>query len=102
MDISPAALPPRAPVYTEADKAHPLFPTYRQHMTFCAHKMIQASDFRDWLYQYNQENAYFTARKHPDYPTFLSWITAERGGARPCPAGQFPHNFAFWREGGRW
>lgn len=37
-----------------------------------------------------------------DYQEFMNWMRANKGGSRPCPAGVFPHNFNFWKEGGRW
>ena len=40
--------------------------------------------------------------KRPEYQDFTAWLRANKGGARPCPAGNFPHNFKFWMEGGRW
>ena len=38
----------------------------------------------------------------PAYQEFMGWMRANKGGSRPCPAGDFPHNFNYWREGGRW
>lgn len=38
----------------------------------------------------------------PAYQEFMGWMRATKGGSRPCPAGEFPDNFNYWREGGRW
>lgn len=109
MDISPAALPPIPAHYTKADEAHPLFGLYRQHLNGCARLLIAASDFRDWLYQYEMNQRNEAAAKRPEYPAFLGWMRAEKAGRRKClptadlPEGlSFPHNFYFWIEGGRW
>lgn len=102
MDMSKAALPPRAAHFTTKDEGHPLFPLYRQHLSSCRRLLIQASDFRDWLSQYERELVNQKAASDPRYPAFLEWMTKNQGGARTCPAGMFPHNFNFWNEGGRW
>lgn len=51
---------------------------------------------------YKKETEAAARLADPDYHEFLGWMSANKGGARPCPAGAFPHNFKFWREGGRW
>jgi len=38
----------------------------------------------------------------PEYQGFMSWMRSEKGGARACPAGEFPQNFHYWLGGGRW
>lgn len=109
MDMHAAALPPRSGRYGKADQEHPLFPLYREHLTSCARLMVDASDFRDWLFQHNAavERDAWAAR--PEYPEFLAWMRETKAGGRRCcptrdnPNGlAFPHNFAFWLEGGRW
>lgn len=102
MDMSAAALPPRSGISTKTDEAHPLFPLYRQHKASCQRLMIDSSDFRDWLFQYerNLENDRIAA--HPRFREFQLWCREVKSGARRCPAGAFPHNFKFWLEGGRW
>jgi hypothetical protein len=102
MDMSKAALAPRQPVITDRDRAHPLFPIYSQHRSACARLLVDASSFRDWLYQYESELQRCNAATHPRYPVFLEWMITHQGGARKCPSGAFPHNFHFWLEGGRW
>jgi hypothetical protein len=42
------------------------------------------------------------AREHPRYSEFQDWMVANQGGARKCPAGNFPDSFNFWLNGGRW
>lgn len=101
-DISRAALPPRQPAITAADRAHPLFRLYEQHRTSCAVNLIEASAFRDWLFQYERQQVSDAAASDPDYPAFLAWCRETQAGRRTCPVGMFPHNFRFWQEGGRW
>lgn len=100
--ISPAAMPPIQPALTDMDRAHPLFPLYQQHRTFCSNNLIEASAFSDWLYQYNRTLESDNAVNDPRYPEFREWMNANQGGARRCPVGIFPHNFYFWCNGGRW
>jgi hypothetical protein len=39
----------------------------------------------------------------PAYKEFMDWMRANKGGSRPCPAGDsFKPIFKFWKEGGRW
>jgi hypothetical protein len=102
MDISVAALPPRQPTISYADKKHRLFPLYEKYRNFCSEDLITASAFRDWLHQHNIEQVGDEAAKHPRYFEFLAWMQTEQGGARKCPAGVFPYNFYFWLEDGRW
>ena len=102
MHMSPAALPPVQPHISAADREHPLFALYMQHRSFCSNNLIQASAFDDWLYQYNRDLESTAQRSRPEYPAFIEWMNANRGGARKCPAGLFPYNFQFWIEGGRW
>lgn len=102
MDMHLAAIAPRQPHLTAADRAHPLFPLYNQHRASCSRLLVQASSFRDWLYQYEADLVRSSAAADPRYPAFLDWMQKNQGGARRCPAGAFPHNFYFWIEGGRW
>ena len=102
MDMSAAAIAPRQPGVSAADRAHPLFPLYQQQRSFCSVNLIEASRFCDWLYQYEHEQVVTDARKDEQFPIFLAWMRANQGGARRCPAGDFPHNFRFWQTGGRW
>lgn len=109
MDMHKAALPPRSGSYTKSNEQHPLFPLYREHLSSCARLMVDASDFEDWLYQHNHNVESDAWAKRPEYPEFLAWCREVKSGARPCcptrdnPRGlTFPHNFAFWLEGGRW
>lgn len=102
MDMSAAALPPRSGYYTRENEKHPLFPLYRQHLSSCARLMIDASDFKDWLFQYERNLESDNAAAHPEYPAFLAWCRETRSGRRTCPAGVFPQNFYFWLNGGRW
>lgn len=102
MDISAAAMPPIQPNISASDREHPLFPLYQQRRNFCSNNLIQANAFDGWLYQYEQNLLNESASRHSDYPAFLEWMRANKGGGRQCPAGSFPHNFNYWREGGRW
>lgn len=102
MDMSKAAMPPRQPWINDSDRAHPLFPIYSQHRASCTRMMVEAASFTDWLCQYERELENCNAARDPRYSSFLDWMQANQGGARPCPAGPFPHNFYFWIEGGRW
>lgn len=102
MDISAAALPARYGRASEKDEKHPLFPIYRQYRSSMSVQFVNSEDFSDWLYSYEQNLIRENAAKHKDYPEFLKWMFANQGGTRKCPAGTFPHNFNFWRNGGRW
>lgn len=102
MDMSKAAIAPRQPIITEADRKHPLFPIYNEYRAGCSRMLVQASHFKDWLSQYERELVNAKAASDPRYSKFLDWMIDNKGGARKCPAGMFPHNFYFWLEGGRW
>lgn len=109
MDMSAAALPPRSGHYSHQEEQHPLFPLYRQKLNSCARLMIDAPDFADYLYQYEQQELSESAAQRPEYPDFMAWMRETKGGGRPCcptrdmPHGlSFPANFYFWIEGGRW
>lgn len=109
MDMSKAALPPKGPVYREKDRQHPLFSAYMAHITFCQQKMIDCSEFSDWLHQRELTEANEQWTKHPRYYEFKQWMVDNRGGARPClpttdmPKGlAFPQNFISWLDGVRW
>jgi len=109
MDMSKAAAPPKGAVYSNADRSHPLFSAYMAHVTFCAQKMLDASEFRDWLFQRQQQELHATWVGHEQYPAFLAWMQETKAGGRPClpnealPKGlAFPHNFIAWMEGTRW
>lgn len=97
MDMSAACLPPSLPAINSKDHSHPLFPLYRQHRTFCIAQMIDCPRFDDFVSQTEREQLTINAEKHADYPAFKQWMIDNRGGGRPCPAGAFPNNFAFWR-----
>lgn len=100
MDMSAAALPPRSGTYLPTDMQHPLFPLYREHRSSCQRLMIDSSDFRDWLFQYERNLQSDNAAKHPRFAEFQAWCRETQSGRRRCPAGCFPHNFNFWLEGG--
>lgn len=102
MDISQAAQPPRQPAVSRADATHPLFPIYQEYRNAMIRQLVEADSFRDWLAQYERRLVEEEATRHPDYSLFRQWMVENRGGARPCPAGAFPHNFYFWQSGGRW
>lgn len=102
MDMSAAALAPRQPLISEQDRKHPFFHLYSRHRTNCSNLLIEASSFKDWLYQHEMHANDDEATKHPQYRTFMDWMRANKGGARKCPAGAFPGNFEFWCNGGRW
>jgi hypothetical protein len=102
MNMSKAALPPRNPVVTDQHRAHPLYALYRQHLASCRINLIEASQFDNWLYQYEIQIENDKAAADPQYPAFMRWMRENQGGARRCPVGVFPHNFRFWCGGGRW
>lgn len=102
MDMSAAALPARFGRASKADESHPLFPLYRQHRSSMSRLMVNSDDFRYWLHQHEFHARLDQAAKHERYPEFMTWMRANQGGARECPAGVFPRNFTYWLEGGRW
>lgn len=109
MDMSKAALPPRSGGYTNTDERHPLFPLYRQYLNSCARNMIDAPDFGDWLYKYERDKLNTRYTQHEQYPAFLTWMRETKAGRRQClpsramPNGlNFPANFVYWIDGGRW
>jgi hypothetical protein len=103
MDMSAAAIAPRQPSISAAERAHPLFPIYQRYRSSMSVQLVEASSFADWLYQ-REENLKSQAQTaRPEYRDFLAWMRANKGGARKCPVGNsFPNNFHFWLEGGRW
>lgn len=102
MEMSKACLPPRQPPISDQDRAHPLFPEYQRHRASMMAHLIEASSFKDWLYQRERNVAADDAANHPEFPAFQAWMRQTKGGARRCPAGAFPANFKFWLKGGRW
>lgn len=102
MDMSKAAMAPIQPPISASDRAHPLFSAYSLHRAACNRLMVQADSFTGWLWQYERDISNAAAELNPEYPDFKKWMIDNQGGARPCPAGSFPHNFYFWLEGGRW
>ena len=102
MDISAACLPPRQPHISDQDRKHPLFPTYQRYRASMTAQLVEASGFRDWLGGYERDLEARRFQADPRFPEFMAWMQANKGGARRCPAGSFPHNFTFWCEGGRW
>lgn len=103
MDISKAAMAPHYGIASVTDRQHPLFPLYDQYRSNMSRLMVDASDFRDWLYQYERNLRNDNAAKDPDYPDFLAWIRETKAGGRKCPGGDvFPRTFHYWLNGGRW
>jgi hypothetical protein len=102
MEMSKAALPARYGRASEQDEKHPLFSIYRRYRSGLSMLLVDSEDFCDWLFNYEQSLIRENATKHPQYSDFMKWMVANKGGARKCPAGAFPHNFNFWLEGGRW
>lgn len=102
MEISKAALPPRQPVILPSDRSHPLFATYMNYRSGMSAQLVEADSFKTWLLHRDrdQRDAQLTAL--PEYRKFKQWMWDTRGGARECPAGNWPHNFNYWIEGGRW
>ncbi len=102
MDMSAAALPARFGYASKEDEKYPLFNLYQQHRSSCTRLMVNSSDFKDWLYQYEFNQVCDDWAKKPEYKDFMKWMVANKGGARKCPAGGFPRNFEYWLSGGRW
>ena len=102
MYMSKAALLPRYGNATAEDHNHPLFPIYRQYRASMTMQLVNSEDFRDWLHTYEMNQKLDEFTKHNEYQNFMTWMKANQGGARKCPAGVFPHNFTYWLNGGRW
>lgn len=103
MDISAAALPPNQPSISDKDLQHPMFPQYQSYRASMSRLLVQASSFKDWLYQKTVNERNDEIAKHPRMQEFQRWMWANAGGRRKCPAGNsFPDNFNFWLGGGRW
>lgn len=106
MDMHAAALPARSGLFTEADRAHPLFAEWRRYQNFCTAKMIDGTDFRDWLASREQQDRDDALAAHPRFREFQTWMrTYQKGAARVLPNGKpnaFPTNFEYWLTGGRW
>ena len=102
MNMSKAALPPIQPRISDKDRLHPLFNLYQQYRSSCSMNLIEANSFDNWLYQYNQNQVRDNAANDSQYPDFMKWMVQNQGGARKCPAGNFPNNFYYWIKGGRW
>lgn len=101
-EMSQAAIAPRQPNISPKALTHPLFPIYRHYRSSMNTLLVEASSFEDWLYQYERNLRDEETVKHPRMGEFRQWMTVNKGGARRCPAGCFPHNFNYWLEGGRW
>jgi hypothetical protein len=102
MDMSLAALPPQLPSISSTAKKHPLFQLYMQYRQSRIKLMIDCEEFSDWLSCYQREMQSNKFAKHLKFFEFQQWMHANKGGARRCPAGDFPYNFTFWLNGGRW
>lgn len=109
MDMSKAAMPAISGRANEADKSHPLYNEWRKYEAGCARNMINGQNFRDWLYQREQNEMRDDWAKHAQYPAFLSWMKSTKAGGRACrptkdmPGGlNFPENFKVWIDGERW
>jgi hypothetical protein len=101
MDMSSAALPAISGNASKADETHPLYKEWRKYEAGCTRQMINGQNFKDWLYQREQNAMRDNWAKHAQYPTFLVWMRANQGGARKSP-GVFPENFKAWLDGVRW
>ncbi len=102
MDMSKAALPAKFGYASKEDEKHPLLSVYRQYRSNMTRLMVNSENFRDWLHNYEANLVRENAAKHEKYPEFMTWMRANQGGARKCPAGAFPYNFNYWLNGGRW
>jgi ribosome-binding protein aMBF1 (putative translation factor) len=51
---------------------------------------------------FKKEKAAAERLANPAFQSFKEWMKETKGGARKCPAGEFPDNFKYWCEGGRW
>jgi|ERR1019366_2515199 hypothetical protein len=102
MDISPACSPPIQPHISDADRSHLFFAEYMRYRSSMSRLLVEADSFSDWLYQHQSQKIRDNATKHQRYPEFLGWMRHTQGGAKTCPAGNFPSNFQFWLDGGRW
>lgn len=102
MDMSTAALPAISGRASEAEHNHPLYKEWKKAESFCRQKMINGTNFSDWLYQREMNEYRNNWANHPQYAAFLVWMRENQGGARKCKAGVFPENFKFWLSGGRW
>lgn len=100
--MSPAAIAPIAPHVSEQDRKHQRFADYEFYRQGCRKLLIAADSFRDWLRHQRDEEIRNQAAADPEYIHFLNWMCEHQGGARQCPAGAFPANFKFWKQGGRW
>ena len=100
MDMSAAALPAHSGRASAADRAHPLYNEWRKAESFAQRQMIDGQDFKNWLYQREQAAYRDDWAKHAQYPAFLSWMRETKAGGRGKL--NFPENFKFWLEGGRW
>jgi hypothetical protein len=102
MEMSAAAMRPIHGAIEPDDRQHKAFPAYEVYRTGCVRQLIAAESFRDWLAATERNKIEQRAREHPLYEDFRQWMVDEQAGARTCPAGSFPDNFAYWLEGGRW
>jgi predicted acetyltransferase len=101
--MSAAAIAPRQPTISAADRAHPRFAEYQRYSSSMSVQLVEADSFRDWLRQTETQARHDEIALHPRYPEFVRWMVQNQGGARRCPAGNsFPYNFQFWLDGGRW
>lgn len=109
MDMSKAALPAISGTATKADETHPLYNEWRKAEASNRRNLINGQNFKDWLYQREQNANRDDWAKHAQYPAFLVWMRETKAGGRNCrptkdmPYGlSFPENFKAWLEGERW
>lgn len=100
MDMHGAALPPRQPHISEADRAHPRFAEYQRYRSSMSALLVEADSFQSWLGSKEREARDAEIMAHPRFREFQQWMRDNKGGARmPCA---FPENFNRWLKGERW
>lgn len=100
MDMSKAALPAISGNASPADSLHPLYKEWVRAEASNRRNMINGQNFRDWLYQREQQETNQNWVKHPQYPAFLVWMRETKAGGRGNRV--FPENFKAWMNGERW
>ena len=102
MEMSKAAIAPRQPSVTDEQRKHPLFPAYMAYRSAMSTQLVQADRFETWLRLRERDLRDQELQQHPRFKEFHRWMRENKGGARPCPGGQWPDNFMSWLEGARW
>ena len=102
MDMSAAAIAPRQPHVSAADREHPRFAEYSRYRSAMSIQLVEAMSFGNWLGSIETAAELDRWTQHPHYPQFLRWMRENQGGDKTRSKLSFPANFQAWLGGARW